>query len=93
MRDGSWGIRSTAALAAGQTVTVTKRDGGTKLETVAHVVWSGNGVWLASLVASRTPARSSQSSAGRHPRTGCSCGSREGITRDSDCRQCQYDAE
>jgi hypothetical protein len=29
--------------------------------------------------------------ASKHPRTGCSCGSREGLERDSDCSSCQHD--
>jgi hypothetical protein len=29
--------------------------------------------------------------ASKHPRTGCSCGSREGLERDSDCSSCRHD--
>jgi hypothetical protein len=100
LRDGTWGVRSATEVKAGQTVTVTKRDGGTKLETINKVVWSGNDIWIASLVASRAPSSLSAprrgSSGGR--RTGCSCGSREDasgvlIPSDRNCRQCEYDAE
>lgn len=28
-----------------------------------------------------------------HPRTGCSCGSREGMVQDTDCAQCRFDEE
>jgi hypothetical protein len=97
LRDGSWGIRSTVAITAGQTVTVTKRDGGSKLETVGKVVWSGNGVWLATVVASR-PERTPSISYRGGRRTGCSCGSREDrngnlIPSSRNCAQCEYDAE
>lgn len=64
LKSGNWGIRSTTAIAAGQTVTVTKRDGGTKLETVERVVWSGNGVWLAA-IAQRAQSSTSSRYAGR----------------------------
>ncbi|HMJ13399.1 MAG TPA: hypothetical protein VK524_18400 [Polyangiaceae bacterium] len=33
-----------------------------------------------------------RSYAAKYPRTGCRCGSREGITRDSDCASCVHDA-
>lgn len=29
----------------------------------------------------------------KYPRTGCACGSRDGITQDSDCWTCKHDAE
>lgn len=49
LRDGSWGIRVQGAAAPGETITVTKRSGETKQETVARVLWSGNGVSLCSI--------------------------------------------
>lgn len=49
LRSGDWGIRSTTELQPGQSVTVVKRDGGKKTETVDKLVWSGNGVWLATI--------------------------------------------
>lgn len=63
LRDGSWGIRATAAVSPGSLVTVTKKSGESKSETVDRIVWSGNGVWLCSI--RKTAAE----------RTGCSCGS------------------
>lgn len=49
LRSGEWGIRSTTRLVSGMHVTVSKRDGSAKMETVDRVVWSGGGVWLASV--------------------------------------------
>ncbi len=46
LKDGSWGIRSTSAVQAGDQVTVTKKSGESKTETVGRVLWTGNGVWL-----------------------------------------------
>lgn len=49
LRDGSWGVRIDGPAVAGQTVTVTKKSGESKAETVAAVVWSGNGVSVCSI--------------------------------------------
>lgn len=54
LRDGSWGVRAAGKVVAGQTITVAKRDGSTKTETVDRVLWSGDGVTLAS-IAKRSP--------------------------------------
>jgi hypothetical protein len=49
LRDGSWGIKVQGTASAGQTVTVTKRDGSSKAETVARVLWAGDGVAICSV--------------------------------------------
>jgi hypothetical protein len=41
---------------------------------------------------SSTPARSYRSSS-LGPRTGCSCGSRENGSQDTDCRSCRFDQD
>jgi hypothetical protein len=41
LRDGSWGIRAAGKLSAGASVTVTKRDGTSKTETISKVLWTG----------------------------------------------------
>jgi hypothetical protein len=53
LRDGSWGIRATEAVTAGQSVTVTKKSGESKTELVRNVLWSGNGVWLCAIETAR----------------------------------------
>lgn len=61
LRDESWGIHVTdGAPTKGQTVTVTKKDGSTKTETIKVVLWSGNGVALCAI---------------EQRSTGCSCDS------------------
>ena len=60
LRSGEWGIRVTGnAPVAGQFVTVTKRDGTTKKETVTRVLWSGDGVYLCAIApkASSSPPK------------------------------------
>jgi hypothetical protein len=49
LRNG-WGVRATGdAPKIGQRVTVTKKDGGTKTETIDRVVFSNNGVHLCAI--------------------------------------------
>jgi hypothetical protein len=50
LRDGSWGVRSTEEVRPGQVVTVIKKSGDTKVETIKTIIWSGNGVWICSIV-------------------------------------------
>jgi hypothetical protein len=49
LRSGSWGIKSTTSVAAGDRVTVTKKSGERQTVTVERVVFAGNGVWLAAI--------------------------------------------
>lgn len=69
LKDGSWGIRAEGVtIKDGQTVTVEKRSGEKKTETIGKVFWSGDGVMLATVVGKTTetkPAgRSSRRSGG-----------------------------
>ena len=48
LKDDSWGVRSTVEVRPGQEVTVTTKAGLRKVEKIKKVVWSGNGIWLAS---------------------------------------------
>lgn len=63
LRDGSWGIKVQGSAKPGDRITVTKRDGSSKVETVDKVVWSGNGVAICSVIETR--GASSSSSGGR----------------------------
>lgn len=56
LRDGSWGLRGDG-LAAGAKVTVTKKSGESKVETVGKVLWTGNGVSLATIATETRAAR------------------------------------
>ena len=56
LKSGEWGIRSTKEIKAGDKVTVTKKDGETRVETVKNIVWSGDGVWIAGVVKADKPA-------------------------------------
>ena len=41
LKDGTWGVRCAAGVQPGATVTVTKRSGESKVETVDRVLWTG----------------------------------------------------
>jgi len=47
LRSGEWGLRSTTEIKEGQVVTVTTKAGERRTETIGKIVWSGQGVWLA----------------------------------------------
>jgi hypothetical protein len=56
LRDGTWGLRG-AGLTAGRAVTVRKKSGETRQETVGRVLWTGpDGTCLATMVSSSAPA-------------------------------------
>lgn len=56
LNNGSWGVRVRGTATKGQKVTVTKKDGTTKTETIAAVLWSGDGVSLCSIAPSAPSA-------------------------------------
>ena len=106
LKSGEWGVRVEGpAPRTGSRITVTKKDGSTKTETIAAIVWEGTGVTLCAIAAGDSSGYSRSSGRGgrapgtgggrraSYPRTGCSCGSREGITQASDCFSCKHDAE
>jgi hypothetical protein len=99
LRDGSWGIAVQGAVQVGATVTVRTAGGKEWQATISRVVWTGDGMSICATSSSSGGARSrspQRGGSGRNARgtwTGCPCGSVEEYSRDSDCRQCQYDAE
>lgn len=94
LRDGSWGLRvnSGQTVKSGQSVTVTKKSGETKAETVGKVLWTGNGVTLATIAQSNSNSNYSPRSS-RGTWSGCRCGSIEDQPRASDCASCRFDNE
>lgn len=58
LRSGAWGVRGPAeSVRSGSTIVVSKRDGSTKTETVGRVLWTGDGIALASLARSKRSGR------------------------------------
>lgn len=88
LKSGEWGIRVEGKVSEGDVITVTKKDGATKSETVEKVVWTGNGITLCA-IRQRDNSRSGGGLRGKW--TGCACGSIEGYPRDSDCFTCRHD--
>lgn len=86
-------------LVVGQEIVVQKASGDKKTERVTAILSTDpDGVQTASVAKSTKPSgtytpRRSFNGYGGAARTGCSCGSREGVSRDSDCAQCRYDNE
>jgi hypothetical protein len=72
LRDGTWGIRVDGTAAAGQSVTVSKRDGTTHTEVITRVVWAGNGVSLCA-IAQREREGSTRSGSGSGAQRGHRC--------------------
>jgi len=89
LRDGSWGLRG-AGLTSGRTVTVTKRDGSTKIETVGRVLWTGDGVVLATISSSRSSTTGQRRSydPDRHRCHSCGHTGDECADLDCTCRSC-----
>ena len=54
LKDESWGVRVQGTARPGQTITVNKKSGESKTETIKSVVWRGNGVTLCSIERSST---------------------------------------
>lgn len=77
LRDGSWGARVEGRVAPGAQITVRKRSGEAKQETVGRVVWSEQGVSLVTLQASAAP----QGGSGRR-------GSYRRRNEDDECELC-----
>lgn len=76
LRDGSWGVKG-KGLVAGNNVTVTKKSGESKVETIDHVLWTGNdGTQLASIQQTKRSNRGQYNSSNRYSR---------GLNRDGDC--------
>ncbi|MCK9378326.1 MAG: hypothetical protein M0P73_19585 [Syntrophobacterales bacterium] len=99
LKDGNWGLKGPMAELSRGSVQVTKKSGETKAETVGQIIAGpfADGNALATIATAQGPSRVSPSRTQRggssnHPRTGCSCGSRDGLYQDSDCWQCKHDA-
>lgn len=50
LKDESWGIRCTSKVSPGEVVTVTKKSGETKQETIKDIIWNKDNVWVCSIV-------------------------------------------
>jgi hypothetical protein len=92
LRSGQWGLRgSQSALQPGATIGVAKRDGSTKECVVGRVIWTKDGIALATISASgcRVPSNP-------HREMCAECGERHAVTTASDssgivagvCRRC-----
>ena len=99
LNNGSWGVRVRGTAAKGQKVTVTKKDGTTKIETVSAVLWSGDGVTLCAIAPSAPSAAAGvvrsafkKSSTSRRLRPGmeCPCCRSEELNAQLHCWECGF---
>lgn len=72
LRNGTWGVKG-KGLKAGQTCTVTKRDGSISTVAIDRILWSDNEVQIASVVADR-PATTNSRLPGTRRRECDECG-------------------
>ena len=76
LKDGSWGVRgSVAEVVAGASVTVNKKSGESKTETVGRVLWTDGELALATIAASSSSKSYSPSRKTRACKTGGNCSS------------------
>lgn len=76
LRSGDWGVRVVGEVAAGQEITVKKKDDSTKTETVKNIIFKGEGFVLCGIEQRERGSGSgrSYSRGGGHRRgSGCSC--------------------
>jgi len=66
LKNGSWGIKVQGTASAGQSVTVTKRDGSSKAELVDRVLWAGDGVAICSIAQHAHSSGSRRGYSGRY---------------------------
>lgn len=71
LRSGEWGIRMEGAAKPGMTVAVKTKAGKVKSETIAKVVWSGNGISICAI--SQRPAEASSHSSTKSEYCGYEC--------------------
>lgn len=86
LKSGDWGVRSTRKVSEGDTVTVTKKDGTKKQETISKVVWSGNGVWLCAIGTTAKSSYTPRAGKRSYSRTCSVCGGNE--ENQVDCGEC-----
>lgn len=96
LNNGSWGLRVRGTAKVGQKLTVSKKDGTSKIETVSAVLWSGDGITLCAIAASvSSVARSAFSTskpATRKYRPGmdCPCCGSEPLNAQLHCWECGF---
>ncbi len=94
LKSGEWGIRVVGTAKAGQTVTVTKKDGTSESKTVGKVIWTGNGVSLCTVAqaqtASYTPRAGGRSSGGDMSGRCWECGGRMPQWKADQGEECGY---
>lgn len=66
LKSGDWGLRIQGNASSGQSVQVKRKDGTSESKTVGKVVWSGNGITLATIAGNESSSSGSRSSGSRN---------------------------
>lgn len=96
LKSGEWGVRVVGPKPReGQSVTVKKKDGTEKRETVEQVVYSApdGRTHLIAVSRAERPRTAQVGIRGGRRRTGCRCGSYEDEINAGDCFSCRHDQE
>jgi hypothetical protein len=72
LKSGAWGVRVEGMVSDGQSITVRKKDGSEKSETIEKVLWAGQGVSLCAIKQVSNAGHSGHS--GHRPGTCVNCG-------------------
>lgn len=81
LKSGDWGVRIQGTAQEGDCVTVTKKSGETKQETIEKVLWTGNGVSICAIrQARRGGYNTGYGTRRRRRQDDCDC----------DCEDCRY---
>jgi hypothetical protein len=57
LKNGAWGMRVKGIVLAGEQITVTKKDGSSKVETIGRVLWTGEGISICTIQRAATGSR------------------------------------
>jgi hypothetical protein len=94
LKSGDWGVRiEGGTVKQGDTITVTKKSGERKQETIAKVVWTGNGITLAAIGQSQPSRthdnRTERESSGQYCGYPCPVTGRKCCSANGPCHDCQ----
>jgi hypothetical protein len=91
LKSGDWGLRIQGDAASGQSVQVKRKDGTSESKTVGKVLWSGNGITLATIAGNESSSSGGSRSSGRNCCSACGkpgklvCDVEDGLMKHYNC--------
>lgn len=93
LKDETWGVRVQGTATVGQSVTVTKKDGSTKTETIKAVLWTGADKTSGKTISLCSVSQSSRGTRRLYPGMMCpGCGS-EPLDNNLSCWECGFSGD